>query len=282
MSSVLVTGAGGYIGRHVVRALAERGHHVIGAMLSDEELDARAEKRIVDVLSGSPDIYQELGKPEILVHLAWMNGFDHNSYTHMEYLPMHCRFIAQMAAGGCRQVAVMGTMHEIGYFEGAIDEHTPAAPMSLYGIAKNALRQTLDVLQRQYPDTVFQWLRAYYIYGDDARNHSIFTKITAAEKAGQATFPLNSGTNRYDFISVEELAEQIAASVSQREVTGIINCCTGEAVSLRDKVEAFIKEKGFAIRPEYGVFPDRPYDSPAVWGDPGKIRHIMAQEQRQQ
>ena len=278
MSRVLVTGAGGYIGRHVVRALADRGHHVIAAMRRDGDIDGRAEKRVTDVLSGSPDIYEELGRPEVLVHLAWMNGFEHNSLTHLEYLPMHYRFIAQMVADGCRQVAVMGTMHEVGYYEGAVDEHTPTAPMSLYGVAKNALRQALGVLRGQYPDTVFQWLRAYYIYGDDGRNHSIFTKITAAEKAGQATFPLNSGKNRYDFITVEELAEQIAAAVSQTEVTGVINCCTGEAVPLRDMVERFIRDNGFAIRPKYGIFPDRPYDSPAVWGDPEKIRRIMARE----
>ena len=32
---------------------------------------------------------------------------------------------------------------------------------------------------------------------------------------------------------------------------------------------------GFKIRPEYGAFPDRPYDSPGVWGDAEKIKKIM-------
>ena len=40
-------------------------------------------------------------------------------------------------------------------------------------------------------------------------------------------------------------------------------------------VEEFIKEKNYKIRPEYGAFPDRPYDSPGVWGDPEKINQIM-------
>lgn len=275
MSRVLVTGACGYIGRHVVKSLLERGHHVIAADVRDDGCDLRAEMCLCDIFSGDPELYQKLGSPEKLVHLAWLDGFVHNSPRHIEYLPLHYQFLDRMLSGGVEQVAVMGTMHEIGYHEGAIDEDTPAAPLSLYGIAKNSLRQACGVLQDRYPDAVFQWLRAYYICGDDAFNHSIFAKIAAAEREGKKTFPLNSGKNRYDFITVEELAWQIAAAVSQKEVCGVIDCCTGQATSLREKVERFIQERGFSIRPEYGAFPDRPYDSPGVWGDPAKIQEIV-------
>jgi len=95
------------------------------------------------------------------------------------------------------------------------------------------------------------------------------------EQEGSPTFPFTSGKNKYDFINVDELAAQISAATIQTEVQGIINCCTGNPVSLADKVEEFIKEKNYKIRPEYGAFPDRPYDSPGVWGDPEKINQIM-------
>ena len=39
--------------------------------------------------------------------------------------------------------------------------------------------------------------------------------------------------------------------------------------------ERFIKENGYGIKLKYGAFPDRPYDSKAVWGDNNKIRKIM-------
>ena len=77
---------------------------------------------------------------------------------------------------------------------------------------------------------------------------------------------------------MEELAQQIATVASQEEVTGVVNCCSGNPVSLADKVEEFIKEHHFKIRPEYGAFPDRPYDSPGVWGDPEKINRIMKKQ----
>ena len=56
----------------------------------------------------------------------------------------------------------MGTMHEIGFWEGAVDENTPCNPLSQYGIAKNALRQSL-LLLTQNSDVKIYWLRAYYI-----------------------------------------------------------------------------------------------------------------------
>ena len=80
----------------------------------------------------------------------------------------------------------------------------------------------------------------------------------------------------YDFISVEKLAEQIAEASVQNTVEGIINVCSGTPVALKDMVEKFIEENGLGIRPEYGVFPDRKYDSPAIWGDCSKINAILA------
>lgn len=67
----------------------------------------------------------------------------------------------------------------------------------------------------------------------------------------------------------------IAAVIMQRNITGIINCCTGKPVSLGERVEQFIKECNLRIELEYGAFPERPYDSPCVYGDTSKISQII-------
>lgn len=121
----------------------------------------------------------------------------------------------------------------------------------------------------------FQWLRAFYIYGNDEKAQSIFGKLLRAARAGDERFPFTTGKNLYDFITVEELARQIAAVVLQDKVTGVINCCTGAPESLADRVEGFIRENGLSIALDYGAFPDRPYDSPGVWGDATEIRAII-------
>lgn len=271
---VLVTGAAGYIGRHTVTALCDMGASVVAADFRAGDIDSRAVTIQCDIFSGKQDLYQELGCPDVCLHMAWRDGFIHNSDAHMADLSKHYTFLKNMIDSGLRHLAVMGTMHEVGYWEGAIDENTPCKPKSMYGIAKDALRRSMLLLAEER-EICLQWLRAYYIYGDDLRNHSIFTKLCEAELAGKKTFPFTAGKNLYDFITVEELAQQIAACVMQTKVSGIINCCTGQPVSLADKVESFIKEHRYAIQLEYGVFPDRPYDSPGVWGDVSKIQIIM-------
>ena len=74
---------------------------------------------------------------------------------------------------------------------------------------------------------------------------------------------------------MDDLAEMIAVASLQEDVDGVINVCTGEPVSLADRVERFIQEHHFDIKLQYGAFPDRPYDSPGVWGDASMIRQIM-------
>jgi len=271
---ILVTGAGGYIGRYVVSALCDRGADVIAADFRTEGIDGRATAVSCDIFSGEKDLYQRFGSPDACLHLAWRDGFVHNSDAHMSDLSKHYTFLRNMIDGGLEHLTVMGTMHEVGYWEGAIDADTPCNPQSMYGIAKDALRRSMTLMAKQ-KGICLQWLRAYYIYGDDMRNHSIFTKICEAEREGKKTFPFTSGKNLYDFISVDELARQIAACVTQTEVCGVIECCTGKPMSLADKVEGFIKERGYSIRLDYGAFPDRPYDSPGVWGNPAKICSII-------
>lgn len=271
---VLVTGANGYIGQHVVQELLSQGNEVLAADVNFDGMDERVIRIEHNIFSGDKDIYEKMGRPDACLHMAWRNGFVHNANSHIEDLPMHFAFISNMVEGGLKQIAVMGSMHEVGYHEGAISEDTPTNPLSMYAVAKNALRQMCEVRFKD-TDVVFQWIRGYYIYGDDARSNSIFSKIVHAAEEGKKTFPFTMGKNKYDFIHVDEMARQIVAIISQTEVTGIINSCTGKPLTLAEKIEGFIKERQFDIKLEYGAFPDRPYDSPGVWGDTKKLDCVM-------
>ncbi|MEG1322978.1 MAG: hypothetical protein RSD01_07600 [Ruthenibacterium sp.] len=105
-----------------------------------------------------------------------------------------------------------------------------------------------------------------------------FAKITQAAEDGKKEFPFTTGKNQYDFIDVKELARQIAAASLQNEITGVINVCTGEPMTLAQRVEQFIADHHFDLKLQYGAFQDRPYDSPGEWGDATKIRAIMARD----
>lgn len=275
---ILVTGANGYIGRHVVKELLDRGNSVLACDLNVDKVDSRAEKQVFNLFDLPNDnLFEKLGSPNVCLHMAWRNGFVHNADTQMGDLSSHYMFLSRLIKDGLKHVAVMGSMHEIGYWEGSIDENTSCNPLSMYGVAKDSLRRAMSLLCKAQ-GCILQWLRCYYILGDDKSNNSIFSKLLRASEEGKKTFPFTSGKNQYDFIEVDKLAGLIASAISQDKVNGIINCCTGHPISLAERVEQFIKDNNLHIKLEYGAFPDRPYDSPCVYGNPSKINEILRNE----
>lgn len=270
---ILVTGANGYLGQGIVRSILNNGHCVVATDFNTQFVDERAE-RIACTLFEVDNPYSFFGEPDVLLHLAWRDGFVHYSSAHIDDLPKHYAFIKKMVDGGIQQVAVMGSMHEIGFFEGSINESTPCHPSTPYGIGKNALRDLTQMICKQ-KNIVFQWLRGYYIVGNSKFGSSIFSKITAAVDEGKTEFPFTLGQNQYDFIDYPDFCAQVAAVVGQKNEQGIINICSGKPEKLADRVERFIKENDYRIKLQYGAFPDRPYDSKAIWGNDTKIRKIM-------
>lgn len=270
---ILVTGANGYLGQGIVRQLLSNNQKVIATDYSLKNIDNRATK-IECNLFELDNPYQNLEYPDVLLHLAWREGFIHNSNAHIDDLPKHYHFISNMINGGIKKIVVMGSMHEVGFFEGSINSDTPCYPMNLYGISKNALRNMVELLTKQY-DVIFQWLRGYYIVGNSNYGNSIFSKITDAVQNGKTNFPFTLGQNQYDFLDYEQFCVYVAAAVEQNAINGIINICSGKPEKLADRVERFIKDNNYNIALQYGVFPDRTYDSKAIWGSNEKIKKIL-------
>lgn len=275
---ILVTGANGYLGQGIVKELNTRNLDIVATGKKIDSISSNVEKVPVDLFDVK-DPYNYFGKPDILLHLAWRNGFKHNDISHVNDLPKHYNFLNKMIKSGVSKVIVMGSMHEIGFYEGSIDSKTPCFPETPYGIGKNALRQFVIFLANQN-NVKWQWLRGYYIVGNSEYGSSIFSKITQAVKDGKKSFPFTLGQNQYDFLDYDNFCKQVVAAITQDNINGIINICSGKPEKLADRVERFIKENNYDIKLDYGAFPDRPYDSKAVWGNNKKILQILRNESK--
>lgn len=270
---IAVTGSDGYIGRGVVERLLAEGCEVLALGLAPCGVDAPGlEEHVGDAFAYD---FAANGAPDVLLHLAWRNGFVHDDVAHLDDLPRHYRFIRAAAMAGVPRIAVMGSMHEVGYHEGAVDESTPCNPTTPYGVAKNALRQLSGELCLQ-GGAQFQWLRGFYLVSADGRGSSVFSKLVQAAREGEAEFPFTSGKAKCDFLPYGEFCDQVVAAVTQGDVDGVINICSGKAIALGEYVERFIEENKLNLRLAYGAYPDRPYDSPVIWGDSAKMDAILA------
>ena len=271
---ILVTGANGYLGRGVVKQLLDDGHDVVATGFRTQRVDERATRVDCDLFT-IDDPYEYFGRPDVLLHMAWRDGFVHYALSHIGNLAYHFTFLKKMVDAGIPRIAVMGSMHEVGFYEGSIDENTPCHPMSLYGIGKNALRNAVEMMTRNKP-TKWQWLRGYYIVGNESYGSSIFSKIIETAEMGKKDFPFTMGQNQFDFLDYPDFCYDVAQCVEQDQVNGVIEICSGHPEKLADRVERFIKDNGLDIKLQYGKFPDRPYDSKAVWGNDTKLRQILS------
>ncbi len=278
MKKIVVTGANGYIGAHVVAELLRHPEEfsVVAAGRSQDALPENAHFVSLDfnVDAQREDLYEYLGCPDVCVHLAWRNGFQHNAFSHLTDCPNHVLLLNNLAEHGTQQFAVAGSFREYGSVNGMVDETAAVKPDNFYTLSKLMLKDALEICF-EGKDICLQWIRPFTVYGDDARNQSILSKIIQWEAEGRESFPFTDGSEQYDYISVDELARQIAAIIDQTAIDGVIDCCSGKPTRLGDRVEEFIKENHFRIRPEYGAFPRREYDSPVIYGNREKLDCIL-------
>lgn len=111
-----------------------------------------------------------------MLDLAWRDGFVHYADSHIGDIPKHYSFIKKMAESGIRQICGMGSMHEIGFVEGSINENIPCHPTPPYGIGKNTLRELTEMVCKKQ-NIVFQWLRGYYIVGNSKYGSSFSQRL---------------------------------------------------------------------------------------------------------
>jgi dTDP-6-deoxy-L-talose 4-dehydrogenase (NAD+) len=217
------------------------------------------------------DPFEQLGRPETLIHLAWGGLPNYRSLHHFEdELPAQYRFLKALVTAGLRNIVVAGTCLEYGMRSGALREDDAAQPTTAYGFAKDALRRALEQLKAvQRFDLT--WARLFYIYGEGQAPGSLLSQLRAAVARGDAKFNMSLGQQLRDYLPVETAAEALVRLAITGRDHGVVNVCSGQPISVERLVRQWIEQNGWSIELNLGYYPYPDYEPLAFWGDCQKL-----------
>ena len=278
---VLVTGATGFIGNHVINELLRMKIEVIATSIDDIKKSKNASwfKKVkyipYDLNKTHDNFFKFFDEPDLMIHLSWQGLPNYSELFHIEEnLFSNYLFIKNMIKNGLKDLSVIGTCLEYGLQDGCLQEDIPTQPTTSYGLAKDTLRKFLEQLQQKYSFS-FKWIRLFYIYGDGQNPNSLLPQLDNALNKGDEKFNMSGGAQLRDYLSIESVAEYITRISLQNEVLGIINCCSGTPISIKELIENHIKKSGKSIKLNLGFYPYTNYEPMKFWGDDTKLKYIM-------
>lgn len=276
---VMVTGATGFVGRHVVGALLASGHSVTAVARDKAKAQVMGWFDRVDFvacdLHGNIDLLLTRALPDALIHLAWPGLPNYRSFFHIgRNLPADLAFLEAAVDAGVGQIMVAGTCLEYGMQYGPLFEESDTAPITSYGFAKDALRKSLQLLQQEKPFKL-QWMRLFYMYGEGQNPKSLLAQLNSAIDDEVPVFNMSAGDQLRDYLPIEAVAANfVAALENPSPCDGVINCCSGTPVSVIDLVTQRCQARLSRIELRRGYYPYPDYEPMAFWGVPDKLNAL--------
>jgi nucleoside-diphosphate-sugar epimerase len=276
MTKIALTGATGFIGGHVARLLElRRVPFVASGRGATGPNDLHGHWVQLDIATPSKDAYECLGRPDVLIHLAWQGLPNYQALRHFEdELPRQYCFLRRLIEQGLPAVVVAGTCFEYGMQSGPLSEDTPTAPVNAYGLAKDVLRQQLQLLKDSIPFEL-TWARLFYVFGEGQPAGSLFPQLCRAVEAGMATFNMSGGEQLRDYRDVREVANDLIDLALLKTGAGVVNLGSGTPISVRQLVEGWIAERGWQITLNRGYHPYPDYEPMAFWSTRTKLDSIL-------
>ena len=279
----LVTGATGFIGNHIVSELLKRGYEIVATSKDIEkakrcEWFSQVQYIPFDFNESEENLFRFFHEPDHLIHLSWEGLPNYNKLFHLEKnLFSNYMFLKNIVEHGLKDMVVTGTCFEYGMQNGVLTEDMETKPNNPYSLAKDTLRKFLQQLQKKC-EFDLKWVRLFYMYGEGQSPYSILSQLKRALDDNQAEFNMSGGEQIRDYLPVKKVAEYIVNIATQKKITGIINCCSGEGITIKKLVENYIKENKLDIKLNLGYHPYLDYEPMEFWGDNEKLKNILELE----
>ena len=234
---VLLTGATGFLGQHVLTRLRAEGHSVLASRLN-EPRDEEDKKEDVTWLAGDLACIEPLKAtiesfdPGALIHLAWQGIPDYServSYVNLVNSMRLIDFVIEET--GCRKVIVAGSCLEYGRKTGECRESCCGTPGSYFAWAKEALCKYSALKCDRRAGLV--WFRIFYVYGPGQRAAALIPMLVRSLEEGESP-AIQAPLNRSDFVYVEDVARAFSLALTTEIESGIYNLGSGRSASVID------------------------------------------------
>jgi nucleoside-diphosphate-sugar epimerase len=282
---VLVTGAGGFVGSHVVRCLVEGGSEVAAIVRPSSSL-ARlkgiAER--ITVIQGDlnePEGWRDrvsAWRPEACIHAAWYAepGRYLDSTESLSALRYSLDLLEELASDGCQNVVMTGTCFEYDTDAGYLREDTRPGPRTLYAASKLAL--SLVAAQRAVQLGVhLAWARIFYLYGPYEDERRLVPALTLALLRGDE-FQATKGDQVRDYMHVGDVAAGLC-SLALRGCEGVYNVCSSEPVTMARLMLTLGELIGRPDLIRFGGRPPSAFEPAFICGDNRRLREATGWSQ---
>jgi nucleoside-diphosphate-sugar epimerase len=270
---VLLTGASGFLGRYVLKALQRHGIETVAVGRSKSQTAVPfVEADLLRVNDFIP-LMQQI-RPTHLLHFAWYaeHGKFWNSPVNLRWVEATIRLVEAFCAEGGHKVVVAGTCAEYDWSHGFCrEETTPLYPASLYGTAKDATRRLLMTVCAEHQVSC-AWGRIFLPYGPGESHNRLIPSLIAVFRGARAPFGINIHAYR-DFLYAEDVADGFIWLLNSG-ASGAYNVSSGEPTRLADLVTTVASLLGTDPTPVLSLASECPGEPLLLVGDNLKLKAL--------
>jgi nucleoside-diphosphate-sugar epimerase len=276
---ILLTGASGFVGRHLVKVLDGEQIHALSRDVSALPPELTQQKNIQwhsVSLENRAELEQliQAVRPDRCIHLAWdtqPGRYLDDKAGNLRLLQQSLDLFTLLIAYDCEQILSLGSCAEYAMTGDMLHPQSPLDPQTIYAAAKASLSLLGSQLCKG-SKTAFCWARLFYVYGPGEHTGRLMSSLLQKLRDGQ-DFACGSGTKKKDYLYIRDVVSAIRTLLLAK-ADGFFNLSSAQAVSIADigaAAEAAVGTRGLL---RYGAIPERPWDPDLVLGDNGDLQRL--------